>query len=80
MYNTTSIHNLSLGKQTLMYLKIRMYFKPQAIETPMLYHKTPKLGFEGNFSGYWLKEFHEGMGRCTGRRDITEILLKTPYN
>ena len=26
---------------------------------------------------YWLKELLESMNRCTGRRDITEILLKT---
>ena len=32
---------------------------------------------------YWLKELHKSMDRCTLRRDITEILLKTlktPYN
>ena len=29
---------------------------------------------------YWLKEHHEIMDRCTGRRDITEILLKTALN
>ena len=29
---------------------------------------------------YWLKELLEGMDRCTGRRDITEILLKTALN
>ena len=26
---------------------------------------------------HWLKELEESMDRCTGRRDITEILLKT---
>ena len=26
---------------------------------------------------YWLKELHDSMDMCTGRRDITEILLKT---
>ena len=26
---------------------------------------------------YWLKELQENMDRSTGRRDITEILLKT---
>ena len=26
---------------------------------------------------YWLKELQESMDRCTGCRDITEILLKT---
>ena len=25
---------------------------------------------------YWLKELQEGMDKCTGRRDVTEILLK----
>ena len=25
---------------------------------------------------YWLKELQESMSRCTGRHDITEILLK----
>ena len=29
---------------------------------------------------YWLKELQESIVRCTGRRDITEILLKTPLN
>ena len=28
----------------------------------------------------WLKEFQESMDRCTGRRDIPEILLKTALN
>ena len=31
-------------------------------------------------AGYWLKELQETMDRCTGRRDITEILLKTALN
>ena len=29
---------------------------------------------------YWLKELQESMDSCTGRRDITEILLKTALN
>ena len=29
---------------------------------------------------YWLKELQESMDRCTGLRDITEILLKTALN
>ena len=29
---------------------------------------------------YWLKEIQENMDRCTGRRDITEILLKMSLN
>ena len=29
---------------------------------------------------YWLKEFQKNMARCTGRRDITEIRLKTALN
>ena len=29
---------------------------------------------------YWLKELQESMDRCTGRRDITEILSKTALN
>ena len=29
---------------------------------------------------YWLKELKENMDRCIGRRDITEILLKTALN
>ena len=29
---------------------------------------------------YWLKELQESMDRCTGRCDITEILLKTASN
>ena len=32
---------------------------------------------------YWLKELQEGMDKCTGCRDVTEVLLKTaltPYN
>ena len=29
---------------------------------------------------YWLKELQESVDRSTGCRDITEILLKTPYN
>ena len=29
---------------------------------------------------YWLKEFQESMDRCTGRHNITEILLKMELN
>ena len=29
---------------------------------------------------YWLKELQESMDKCTGRRDITEILLKSALN
>ena len=29
---------------------------------------------------YWLKELQESMDSCTGRCDITEILLKTVLN
>ena len=29
---------------------------------------------------YWLKELQESMDRCTGHRDLTEILLKTTLN
>ena len=29
---------------------------------------------------YWLKELQETMDKCTGHRDITEILLKTALN
>ena len=29
---------------------------------------------------YWLKELQESIDRCTGRRDITEILLKSALN
>ena len=29
---------------------------------------------------YWLKELQKSMDRCTGRRDITEILLNTTLN
>ena len=29
---------------------------------------------------YWIKELQESMDRCTGRRDMTEILLKTALN
>ena len=29
---------------------------------------------------YWLNELQESMDMCTGRRDITEILLKTALN
>ena len=29
---------------------------------------------------YWLKELQESMYRCTGRRDMTEILFKTALN
>ena len=29
---------------------------------------------------YWLKELQESTDMCTGRRDITEILLKTALN
>ena len=28
----------------------------------------------------WVKELRESMGGCTGRRDITEMLLKTALN
>ena len=31
-------------------------------------------------TGYWLKELQETMDRLTGRRDITEIMLKTALN
>ena len=29
---------------------------------------------------YWLKELQESMDWCTGRRDISEVMLKTPLN
>ena len=29
------------------------------------------------YAEYWFKEVQESMDRCTGRRDMTEILLKT---
>ena len=29
---------------------------------------------------YWLKELQESMDRCTGLRDVTEILLKMALN
>ena len=29
---------------------------------------------------YWFKELQESIDRCTGRRDIAEILLKTALN
>ena len=29
---------------------------------------------------YFLKDLQENMDRCTGRRDVTEILLKTALN
>ena len=29
---------------------------------------------------YWINELQESMGKCTGRRDIIEILLKTALN
>ena len=32
------------------------------------------------YAEYWLKELLESMDRCTGRRDVTEILLKTAIN
>ena len=31
-------------------------------------------------AGYWLKELQESMDRCTGRRDVSDILLKTTLN
>ena len=34
-------------------------------------------GLEIIWAEYWLKELQESMDRCTGRRAITEILLKT---
>ena len=30
-----------------------------------------------NCAEYWLKELQETMDRCAGRRNITEVLLKT---
>ena len=33
-----------------------------------------------NCAEYWLKERQENTGRCTGRPDITVILLKTALN
>ena len=32
------------------------------------------------FGEFWLKELQESMNRCTGHRNITEILLKTVLN
>ena len=32
------------------------------------------------FEEYWLKKHQESIDRCTGRRDIAEILLKTALN
>ena len=36
--------------------------------------------WKGYCAEYWLKKFQESMDRCTGRRDITEILLNTTLN
>ena len=33
-----------------------------------------------NWMEYYLKEAKESMYRCNGRRDITELQLKTPSN
>ena len=33
-------------------------------------------GLEEYCADYWLKQLQESMARCTGRRNITEILLK----
>ena len=38
------------------------------------------VAWKGYFAEYWLKELQESMHMCTGRRDITEILLKTALN
>ena len=38
------------------------------------------VAFKEFCAGYWLKEFQESMDRCIGRRDITEIVLKTALN
>ena len=29
---------------------------------------------------YWLKELQESIDRCTGRRDVSKLLLKTALN
>ena len=38
------------------------------------------VGWKENCAEYWLNELQESMDKCTGRRDITEILLKTALN
>ena len=38
------------------------------------------VAWKENCAEYWLKELQESMDRCTGRCDITEILLKTALN
>ena len=36
---------------------------------------------KGYSKEHWLKEFQESMNRCTGRHDMTEIMLRyTPFS
>ena len=41
------------------------------------YVEKQPVAWKEYWAEYWLKELQESMGRCTGRRDITEVLLKT---
>ena len=49
------------------------------VSTMVMWESSQWLG-KNIVAEYWLKEIQESRGRCTGRRDITEILLKTALN
>ena len=47
--------------------------------SPLPVGKEP-VAWKEDCAEYWIKELQESMDRCTGRRDMTEILLKTALN
>ena len=85
------LHNYAFKFDTFVVLKICLHILVVNIEPSSIGSVAdlrtggrlfdPRLG-QHSFRGlmivvaYWLKEFQENMDRCTGRRDITEFLLK----
>ena len=50
------------------------------VSTMVMWESSQWLGKNIVRSTYWFKKLQESMDGCTGRRDITEILLKTVLN
>ena len=46
----------------------------------IVYVAKQPVTWKENYAEYWLKDLQESMVRCTGRRLLTEILLKKPLN
>ena len=50
------------------------------ISTMVMWELKQPVAWKDNCAEYWLKELKESMDRCTGRCNISEILLKTALN